>query len=478
MVRRVAALASAFFLTSCGGLSTTAVPPPGGSGAVAAGAPAAPDAAMPAQSFGKIRHVVIIMQENRSFDYLFHAFPGANTVDFGVGHGKKYPLVVRGLADPTDIEHSHVQFLIDYDRGKNDGWNDSFESFKAGCRDPQNHPACWQYYPDQLHQEVAFSYAPRREVRPYWTLARQYALADNAFASNNGPSYVAHQDMIAGQAHHVVENPFKSPWGCDGPPDNYTFILKYGTTRPPVFSPATGIEHPSVAPCFNYKTAADLLDNAGVSWAYYAPDVQSYGGIWSAFDAIWSVRFGSDWVADVKSPETKIFNDIQAGTLPQVSWVVPSFVNSDHAGSRSRTGPMWVATLVNAIGESPYWKDTAIVLMWDEWGGWYDHVKPAQLRDPQTGAYEGLGYRIPLLVISPYAKHGFVSHKRHEVASSLHFIEAAFGLPSLQADDARADDLRDMFDFTQQPAPFRPIPDDRRPSEFLKQKPSLEPPDD
>lgn len=471
MIRRVAVLVGAAVLTGCGGMPSAAMPQ-------SAAQPAVPRGALAPQAFGKIGHVVVIMQENRSFDYLFHAFPGANTVDFGVGHGKKYPLVARGLADPIDIEHSHVQFLVDYDRGKNDGWNDSFQAFKTGCRDPQNRPVCWVFYPDKLHQEVAFSYAPRSQVRPYWTMARQYALADNAFASNNGPSYVAHQDMIAGQAQHVVENPYKSPWGCDGPPDNYTFVLKYGTTQPPVFSPATGVERQSVAPCFNYETAADLLDNAGVSWAYYAPDVLSYGGIWSAFDAIWRVRFGSDWVADVKSPETKIFNDIQAGSLPQVSWVVPSFVNSDHAGSRSRTGPMWVAAVVNAIGQSAYWKDTAIVVMWDEWGGWFDHVGPQQLRDPHTGAYEGLGYRIPLIVISPYAKHGFVSHKRHEIASSLHFIEAAFGLPSLKGDDARADDLGDMFDFTQRPAPFVPIPDDRRPSEFLREKPSLEPPDD
>jgi phospholipase C len=429
-------------------------------------------------SASPIRHVIVIVQENRSFDNLFHGFPGANSADSGYGHGKKHVLQPHGLADPLDVNHSHVQFLEDYDRGKNDGWNDDFQSFKPGCRAPQNHPDCWQFYSDPQHQEIAFSYVPRREIAPYWTMASQYALADNAFASNNGPSYVAHQYLIAGQSRHVTENPFKAPWGCDGPPDNYTYILKYGTTQPPVFSPKTGVEHLFGAPCFQYASVAGLLDAAGVSWAYYAPDVQSYGGIWSAFDAIWPVRFGADWAADVKSPETLIFNDVQNGTLPKVSWVVPSFINSDHAGSRSKTGPQWVAAIVNAVGNSVYWNDTAIVVTWDEWGGWFDHVLPQQLADPQTGAYEGLGYRIPLIVVSPYAKHGYVSHRRHELASTLHFIETTFGLPSLGLADARADDLHDMFDFTQQPAPFQPIPDRSGPSDFIHQKPSLEPPDD
>jgi phospholipase C len=120
---------------------------------------------------------------------------------------------------------------------------------------------------------------------------------------------------------------------------------------------------------------------------------------------------------------------------------------------------------VNEIGQSKYWNNTAIIVMWDEWGGWYDHVVPPQYKDPMTGAYEGLGFRIPLLIVSPYAKAGYISHQQHEVASTLHFIEQTFNLPPLgsnlnppmQLADQRADAFDDAFDFTQQPIPFKVI---------------------
>ncbi|MEO6835421.1 MAG: alkaline phosphatase family protein [Candidatus Tumulicola sp.] len=429
-------------------------------------------------SGGKIAHVVVIMQENRSLDYLFQKFPGADTAAFGYGHGKKYVLQPWGLEKPFDINHEHVQFLEDYDRGKNDGFDRDIQKFAPNCPYPRNHPSCWVFFTDPTHVRLAYSFAPRSEVAPYWTMAQRFALGDRTFASNNGPSYVAHQYMIAGQSAHVTENPSAAPWGCDGAGTNVTYLLKYGSSKPPVFSPSTGIEITGPQPCFQYRTAADLLDAANVSWAYYAPSVALSGGIWSAFDAIWPVRFGADWANDVETPETLIFNDVQNGKLRQVSWVVPAFVNSDHAGSQSKLGPQWVAAIVNAIGESPYWKSTAIIVMWDEWGGWYDHVVPPQYQDPRTGAFEGLGHRIPLIVISPYAKQGYVSHRQHEVASSLHFIENTFGLPSLGGADARADALGDMFDFTQPPTPFQPIPSMRRPSDFINAKPSLVPPDE
>jgi phospholipase C len=233
-------------------------------------------------------------------------------------------------------------------------------------------------------------------------------------------------------------------------------------------------------PCFGYETSAKTLDHAGVSWAYYAPTVGgvNYGQIWSGFDAIWQVRFGQDWARNVKSPESTIFNDIAQKRLRAVSWIVPAWVNSDHAGSLSTTGPDWVAAIVNAVGESEYWNDTAIVVMWDDWGGWYDHVVPPQYGDPQTHAYEGLGFRVPAIVISPYAKAGYISHQQHEIASSLHLIEAVFGLPSLHGADARADTFGDMFDFSQPPLKFHKIPARLQATDFLRQKPSPRAPDD
>ncbi len=117
-----------------------------------------------------------------------------------------------------------------------------------------------------------------------------------------------------------------------------------------------------------------------------------------------------------------------------------------------------VTSIVNAIGQSNYWKNTAIVITWDEWGGWFDHVLPPQYADPQTGAYEGLGYRTPLIIVSPYAKNHYVSKAQHETASALHFVEKIFHLPSLGTADARADAYNDVFNFSQSPTPFKKIP--------------------
>jgi phospholipase C len=151
-------------------------------------------------------------------------------------------------------------------------------------------------------------------------------------------------------------------------------------------------------------------------------------------------------------PETNIFNDITLGQLPAVSWVVPTGSNSDHANNNSTAGPSWVGDLANAIGTSKYWNNTVIFVTWDDWGGWYDHVTPHIYN-----SYE-LGFRVPLIVISPYAKAGYVSHVPHEFASILKFTEAQFALGSLGYTDARADDLSDCFNFAQSPLPYHVVP--------------------
>ena len=436
------------------------------------------DARSPAGN-ATIDHVVIVVQENRSFDTLFRGFPGADTVGAGYGQRRRYALRPIRLTDPNDITHSHLQFLQDYDRGANDGFDREIVGFTSTCRDPYNEPSCWVFakYPYSVE---AYSYVRREEIQPYWTMAARYALSDRTFASNNGPSYTSHQYLISGQSRHVVDGPSTLPvWGCNSKSGTTTTLLRYGSTDPPHFSQATGVEIPGPFPCFRYRTAADLLDAAGITWTYYAPELgTNVGQAWSAFDAIWTVRSGPDWNRSVRSPETRILDDIGAGRLAQVVWVVPSFRNSDHAGSESATGPDWVASIVNAIGRSRYWRHTAIVVTWDDWGGWYDHVPPPQFKDPQTGAYEGLGFRVPLIVVSPYAKRGYVSHERHEIASTLHFVEKTFGLASLGGADARADALEDMFDFARPPASFRPIPTRRAADFFRRQPPSSRPPDD
>jgi phospholipase C len=453
------------------------------------GIPFAPQSLHRRSGSNPIQHVVIIMQENRSFDNFFYDYPGANGATYGYGHGVKYALRPLDLAHPTqDPIHAHWQFLEDYDRGKNDGFDRqvySFDTNQSGCKDePENYPKCWIYHKPQVWRQLPFTYVPESEIQPYWDMAGQYTLGDDTFSSNSGESFPAHEYMIAGQSGHATEAPSTtSAWGCDAPYE-WEYYLQHGSAKPPVFGSKFGHEvgygygpNPGPDPCFPldgnpssaYPTIADLLDAAGVTWRYYVqPKSQTRFGrdSWwlNAFDAVKAVRYGPDWHTDISKPDTKILKDIANGDLQQVSWVMPHKGASDHAGGGSGPcGPNWVASIVNAIGQSQYWKSTAIVITWDEWGGWYDHVVPPQYEDPRTGAYEGLGYRVPLIVVSPYARAGYISHQQHEVASTLHYIEQTFGLPFLGAGsgytyaDQRADAFDDIFDYAQQPIAFKKI---------------------
>ena len=166
-----------------------------------------------------------------------------------------------------------------------------------------------------------------------------------------------------------------------------------------------------------------------------------------------------------------MLTDIATGKLAQVTWIVPAFNNSDHPGAPPQ-GPDWVATIVNAIGRSKYWSSTTIFIAWDDWGGFYDHVPPPQTDDM------GLGFRVPVIVVGPYAKRGYVSHVTHEASGFLRYTEEIFHLPSLGTRDTSADDFHDCFDYTQQPAPFSPIKTNHSAEFFLKQKGSGPPDDD
>jgi phospholipase C len=224
-----------------------------------------------------------------------------------------------------------------------------------------------------------------------------------------------------------------------------------------------------------YRTLRDTLDAKGISWRYYAPALGSgFGGdLWNAFDAIAAVRHGNEWKTNQISPETQIFTDISRNTLPAVTWLIPDYQNSDHPGAGSDTGPSWVAQVVNAIGTSPAWKTTAIVIVWDDWGGWYDHVAP-----PGPHHFGGLGFRVPAIVVSPYSKEGYVSHHDYEFGSIIRLIEDNWALPRLGTTDVTAGDfVGDFFDFSQEPRGFVPIGSKYDRSYFLHQQPSNQPVD-
>jgi phospholipase C len=249
-----------------------------------------------------------------------------------------------------------------------------------------------------------------------------------------------------------------------------------------------------IYPCFEHRTLTDELDAAGLSWRYYAP---SAGSIWTAPNAIQHMCGPNatppnatecqapEWLNNVVLYTTAnpdpILNDITNNQLPAVSWVIPTDINSDHAGNpNAMYGPSWVAGIVNAIGNSSYWSNTAIIVTWDDWGGWYDHVPPPQIIDDGTSWGSGYvyGFRVPLIVISPYAKAAYTSHVTHDFGSILNFIEQNFRLPSLGYADARADALSDCFNFSQTPLTFKTINAPFDASHFLHDKTPPTGPDD
>jgi phospholipase C len=394
-----------------------------------------------------IDHVVIAIQENRSFDNLFHGFPGADTASTGLIHtGQRVTLQQVPLTVSYDLRHHMSDFINAYDGGKMDGFD--LEKRLGGPDLPE------------------YGYVRPSDVQEYWDLAKRYTLGDHMFPSQIDASFSAHQYLIAGQTAGAVDTPSAVPWGCDAPG---------GTTVPTV---VTGRSlGPGVFPCFDYQTLGDLLDRAGATWRYYAPALNAgngdYGGqIWVAYDAVRHIRYGPDWQSDNSSPETAFLTDVKNGHLANVTWIAPDFLNSDHPGVPSDTGPAWIASIANTIGASKFWNSTVLLVVWDDWGGWYDHVPPPQLD------LHGLGIRVPLIVVSPFAKRGYVSHDQYEWGSVLGFVEQTFGLHALAASDSRADPLTDCFNFTQKARPYQAIRSRKSPDDFIREIPSGKPPDD
>jgi phospholipase C len=380
-----------------------------------------------------IKHVVFIIQENRSFNNLFMGYPGAATQNYGYDERRrKISLHAQGLITGWDIDHYSTAFFTDCDgqgtlpgtHCKLDGWD---------------HEAAGNGHP----KDFAYAYVPRDEIEPYWTMAKQYVLADRMFASNLDGSFIAHQYVVAAYASHAVNYPL-SRWGCEG---------GKADTLPTLLANRT--DGPSIRACFENPTIGGEADAAGVSWRFYADALEGTGGLWSSYQADRKIFRHPDWRTDVISPPSQFLTDIGNGELANITWITPTFPDSDHPGFGStEDGPAWVASLVDAIGESPFWKSTAIFIMWDDWGGWFDPVQPVY------EDYDGLGFRVPLIVVSPYAKRDSVTHTQYETASVLRFIEDNFGLSHLAASDKRANDPADdpaVFDYEQQPRKFREI---------------------
>ncbi len=450
-------LATAPVLAACSGMASPGAFPH--NGAAVAGRAAGARTASP------IQHVVIMVQENRSFDNLFATFPGADGATTGYYLKKvngKYKRTEIQLKQQTlaglDVNHARNDYLTDYDNGGMDGFN------LAGI-DGKGTAGTYPY-----------QYVNPAQIQPYWTLAQQYALADEMFQTQGSGSFTAHQDLIAGAtaltyngiSGSLVDYPSNSTnWGCSANLVTTTNIL----------TPAGQyLKNQGPFPCLTYATGTmrDLLDAKGVSWKYYTPKYKAdtSGALWDAFAAIDAVYHGPEWKTNVSWPETNIFTDISNSTLPAVSWVIPSQQNSDHPHSLTGkyTGPSWVASVVNAIGTSSYWNSTAIVVVWDDWGGFYDHRQP-----PFFDQAGGLGFRVPMLVVSPYVPAGTIANTQYEFASVLKFVEETFGLGSLGTTDVRATSIGNIFKFGMKARTFLVIKSDRSRAYFMHLPPSTEP---
>lgn len=424
----------------------------------------------PKSGSSPIGHIVVIVQENRSFNDLFATFPGVTGTTVGeqsIGHGKHkktepIQLTETNLQTNRDLNHSYTSYRTAYDGGEMDGFNE-IESTSG-----------------QAEGKAPYQYVKPSEITPYWTMAKEYGLADAMFMTQGSSSFTAHQDLIRGgteidSSHSLIDDPAaggSGVWGCDSPPRTKTSLITTNLKLEKYVGPfPCTSDFPSSGS--HYTTLRDLMDVHSVSWKYYTPQIGTSGGIWNAFDVIAPVRYGPEWGTNDSWPEKNIFNDISSGKLAAVSWVIPDGTNSDHPDTGSDKGPSWVASVVNAIGESSYWNSTAIIILWDDWGGFYDPVEPPPL-DNQGGP----GFRVAMIVVSPYAREtsssqpGYISNTVYEFGSVVRFIEDTFQLGRLGTTDGTTNSMSDMFDFSQSPRSFQKIGSKYSRAYFLHQKPS------
>jgi phospholipase C len=376
----------------------------------------------------KIKHVIFVVKENRTFDNYFGLFPGADGATTGqTCDGQTVPLKRapdRGFA----AGHSFTDGITAINGGQMNCFTDvGYEEF---------------------HQN---------QIPNYWAYAQHFTLADQFFSSIYGPTGVEHLWTFAAQSDRFVDHERPGQLGvgkrqfCDDPLETaFSFRQLSRSDQEKVYQleqqGASGAAQvPSYWqarwPCTDIKVLPDELKAAGISWKDYRGPNE-----WvQPLRMVRHVRFSSMWNDVVSSDQ--FIPDLNAGKLPSVSWVTPPFPLSDHPPLSVCKGENWTVRLMNAIMSSRYWKSTAVVLTWDDFGGFYDHVAP-----PHVDMY-GLGPRVPAIIISPWARSGYVDHTTYEFASVLHFIETIFNVPPMTSRDANASDMLGAFDFNQQPIP-------------------------
>ncbi len=506
----------------------------------------------------QITHVVVIVQENRAPDNLFHFLSPLCSIPRGATglsactpnpvtsscynistcglsnqSGAVEPITLTGvpLAGSTDPDHSHASFSHMCDADPANGYaclND------GAWRVKQSKSGGSSYAYVENTMITNYNGQPGYLLGPYLTYAEQYGWANYMYQTNQGPSYPAHQFIFSGtSARSAAEDaastfvsgnvaPEQSSAGCLAPANSTTSLLSplLGTLGegctpydnnsvqecPLINSSLVYPSNPVGSFCANKSTMGSALDTRKITWKYYAP---SAGSIWTAPNSIQNIcvpQFtspttlkcsGKEWNAnvDVKKRGTDILGDITNCNLSSVSWVIPDGDWSDHAGSTKNYGPSWVAAIINEVGQNPkcaagtpdagqtFWNNTAIVLTWDDWGGWSDNQPPPVLPGlPCTssncqGDYQ-YGFRVPLIVVSGYTPKGYIDNEAHDFGSILRMIEGIYGITegALGVADARAsNDLHEFFY-----GPFRaytPVPALVDAGFFLGQDGPAQPPD-
>jgi phospholipase C len=378
-----------------------------------------------------IHHIVFLIKEDRTFDNMFGRFPGAvGATTYRTPDGTVHPLNHTPDKILESMTKDPQAARIAYDNGKLLGFSQIRGAFQI---DPATGGRI----------DLSDSQLYPSDIPNYWRYAQTFTLTDNFFSSVNSNSFPNHLFTVAAQSANtddVPSNLFASShpdrWGCDA--DRNALVeqrFRNGTVR-------------YVYPCFNFRTLTDVLDAHHISWKYYAPTQDQPGYKWSALDAIKHIRFGPDWKANVVD-QASFVADAQAGRLPAVSWLVPLDKDSEHPNlGTTCDGENWSVEQINAVmGNRQEWNHTAIILVWDDWGGFFDHVRPPKGPNPSFM----YGWRVPAIIISPYARPHYVDHTFYTFSSMLKLAEDVLHLPSLNANDRTANSLLDAFNFRQTP---------------------------
>lgn len=416
----------------------------------------------------KIRHVIIIMQENRSFDTYFGTYPGANGIPANVCIPNPSGGCSQPYHDAADRNqggpHGHTNAINDIDGGKMDGFVRSGTRARRNCAQTNN-PNCGG--------SDVMGYHDAREIPNYWRYARDFVLQDRMFEPNASWSLPQHLFMVS--AWSAKCSRMGDPMSCVNEVQSPDNPLDFGTRR--------GRRAARKPPDYAWTDLTYLLHKNHVSWAYYImpgtePDCEDDAaacpsrrqnvhtpGIWNPLPSFDTVKQDGE-LANIQDLR-RYYVAARNGTLPAVVWVCPAGKYSEHPPGLVSAGQAYVTGLINAAMQGPDWNSTAIFLSWDDWGGFYDHVVPPVVDG------NGYGLRVPGLVISPYARRGFIDHQTLSHDAYLKFIEDDFlggaridprtdgrpdRRPDVRENASQLGDLRADFDFAQAPRPPEILP--------------------